>query len=220
MERALGGERRVADRNSQEISRLVDIFGAELAPLSNLSIVPLSADIYRFPFYSEGRCDELVSLISDWTLTDSQLMSGSNEDYRTSREIRLADLGIDVCDQFNRIAIPHLKKVTKFVWGWEFTSLTDVTILAYGPGTYYKEHVDAADDLLYSLRHISFVIYLSDNCKGGETYFRRQGTSVAPQKGTGIMFPSGITHPHESRVVLAGVKYALVGWVQNRRDKD
>jgi predicted 2-oxoglutarate/Fe(II)-dependent dioxygenase YbiX len=182
------------------------------------AVEPLAehSDIYRFRFASTDQCDRLVSVLEQLQYADSQLSGSSSEEYRTSRDVFLEELDKEAYQAFHAFALPLLKKVTDVVWGWECNTLTDVSIVEYRPGSYFKEHVDAAESEFHSLRHISFIVYLSDAFEGGETAFRRQSVYVPPMRGWGIVFPSGITHPHESKIVRSGVKYAIVGWLTRR----
>ena len=65
-------------------------------------------------------------------------------------------------------------------------------------------------------------MYLSDVEEGGETVFTRLNISVAPRKGSAILWPSvhsSDVHAtdertsHEARPVLSGTKYAANFWI-------
>jgi predicted 2-oxoglutarate/Fe(II)-dependent dioxygenase YbiX len=107
------------------------------------------------------------------------------------------------------------------VYGVKFPYAEPCTILRYGPGQFYKRHVD---NLLLSsrfqevqqgipTRDISVVGYLNDDFKGGETYFDRQNIKVKPETGAVLVFPSYFTHPHESLPIQDGQKYAFTSWL-------
>jgi hypothetical protein len=173
----------------------------------------LSEDIYGLQLLGLEECDRLTALAQGLHYDKSELIRGHAEGYRTSKDIFIDSLGNEVSNAFARYAMPLLNHLTAAVWNWEFNQFSDLTILKYEVGDYYKEHVDASEANLCSRRHLSFLIYLSDNFEGGQTNFRRQNICVKPHRGFAVVFPSGITHPHESLVVTAGVKYAICGWL-------
>jgi predicted 2-oxoglutarate/Fe(II)-dependent dioxygenase YbiX len=84
------------------------------------------------------------------------------------------------------------------------------TLLKYSVGGKYGLHVD---DTGQGNRKISILLYLNDDYEGGETAFPRQGVTHKGKTGSLIFFPSGWTHPHESKPLLAGTKYATITWL-------
>ena len=80
-------------------------------------------------------------------------------------------------------------------------------IYRYTEGQRFKMHRDGS----YQRNNkecsfFSFIIYLNDNFKGGETEFRKLET-IVPKKGTALIFQ----HPyrHEGKEIISGVKYVL-----------
>jgi hypothetical protein len=58
-------------------------------------------------------------------------------------------------------------------------------------------------------------VYLNDDCEGGTTDFR-DGVSVAPRRGTGLVFEHHLVH--QGAPVARGRKYVLRTDVMYRRD--
>lgn len=56
---------------------------------------------------------------------------------------------------------------------------------------------------------LSMVIYLNDDCEGGEIEFPNQGIKLKPKPGSIIAFPPGEPYMHESKKVLEGNKYMV-----------
>ena len=85
----------------------------------------------------------------------------------------------------------------------------------YREGEYFKPHVDVvrAHPVL-ALRRLTMVVYLNggDDLEGGETHLVRDDIKIKPEPGVAVIFPSGITHPHESCEVTKGTKYAIACW--------
>lgn len=86
-------------------------------------------------------------------------------------------------------------------------------LLRYTEGNFYVEHCDVVHDHpVLGHRRLSIVLFANDDYEGGELYFPRQDVLVRPEKGMAIIFPSGVTHPHEVRPVLKGTRYTIVSW--------
>jgi prolyl 4-hydroxylase len=87
-------------------------------------------------------------------------------------------------------------------------------ILRYGPSDEFTEHADleCGAATVYGSRLLSAILYLNDNYEGGELEFPRQECVYNPQAGSMVLFPSSFTHPHLSRPITKGTKYAAVTW--------
>jgi len=79
----------------------------------------------------------------------------------------------------------------------------------------YKWHTDQGYNYIKKTgmftRQFSIVVYLNDDFDGGETEF--QFTSVKPQKGACLIFPSNFMYSHCARPVKNGVKYSVASWL-------
>lgn len=61
-------------------------------------------------------------------------------------------------------------------------------------------------------RALTYVLYLNDDYKGGETQFMYQKLNVKPQKGKLVFFPASFTHVHRGNMITEGTKYIITGW--------
>jgi len=87
----------------------------------------------------------------------------------------------------------------------------------YKPGQQFKKHVDQSfirNDVEAS--YYTFMVYLNDECTGGETSFGDIATS--PKQGTALVFLHGLEH--EGSEVKTGVKYVLRTDIMYRLDID
>jgi prolyl 4-hydroxylase len=76
----------------------------------------------------------------------------------------------------------------------------------YGAGHYFKKHRDQPFIRNGSeASYITFMIYLNDDYKGGETKFNT--ITIQPKKGTALMFYHELEH--EGAELLEGTKYVL-----------
>lgn len=61
-------------------------------------------------------------------------------------------------------------------------------------------------------RALVWMFYLNDVEDGGETEFLFQRTKVKPKKGTIVVWPAGVTHPHRGNPPYSNDKYIVTGW--------
>lgn len=86
----------------------------------------------------------------------------------------------------------------------------DYSILKYGPGQKFVDHVDSYDDN----RNISIVYYMNDDYEGGEIVFPRFNIKHKPEKDEMLLFPSIYVYNHEVLPVISGVRYSVVSWLK------
>jgi len=76
----------------------------------------------------------------------------------------------------------------------------------YEPGMQFKPHRDGVVSKSASCHsYYTFMIYLNEDCEGGETRFER--FSMEPKTGAALIFAHNLLH--EGAEVLKGVKYVL-----------
>jgi len=179
----------------------------------NINSTAEGADIYQFPFCSSMLADEIAQVAVNAPYEPSAMSFGGRGEHRRSHGVFFQELSGALMESFILYAADLLDYAVRSVWQWKFSGVTDVSLLRYEPGEFYLRHIDAADSDLCAMRQVSFIVYLSDDFSGGNTYFPRQKVSIVPNKGSAIIFPSGITHPHEAQTVISGTKYVIVGWL-------
>mmetsp|Transcript_5827 Transcript_5827/g.17239 ORF Transcript_5827/g.17239 Transcript_5827/m.17239 type:complete len:413 (+) Transcript_5827:1698-2936(+) len=97
-------------------------------------------------------------------------------------------------------------------------------LLRYEAGQYYTEHHDqiAPRHSTWGPRLYTFFMYLSDVEEGGETNFTKLNLSIAPAKGSAIVWPSVLSNDpyttdertyHEAVPVVRGLKFAANFWM-------
>lgn len=93
------------------------------------------------------------------------------------------------------------------------TADTGYELLKYDVGGQFGEHVDIIPGHpQWGYRRLSAVVYLNDDCEGGEIAFSRHELTLKPPAGSVLIFPSDFTYPHASLPVKSGTKYSLVTW--------
>ena len=63
-------------------------------------------------------------------------------------------------------------------------------------------------------RSLVWMVYLNDVEDGGDTEFLYQHMKVKPKKGTLVIWPAGITHPHRGNPPYSNDKWVVTGWFE------
>ena len=105
-----------------------------------------------------------------------------------------------------------------FVGGYD----SSYSLLKYVPGTIgYSWHNDFLFDDFSDrggCRTVTWLFYINDNYKGGETEFKF-GRKIKPEQGKLVFFPSTWCMVHRGRPVKEGEKYLGVGWLYSTWNK-
>lgn len=98
----------------------------------------------------------------------------------------------------------------KAMYGVGVRTHENYSILKYGVGQYFVNHVD---DYFEGPRRMSHVHYLNEDYTGGEIVFPRFGVHYKPKANESIFFPSGYVYNHSVVPVISGTRYAVVSWL-------
>lgn len=98
----------------------------------------------------------------------------------------------------------------KVSYGFATTKHDNYSILKYGQGQKFTNHID--DHVDYP-RRMSTVLYLNHNYSGGEIVFPRFNLTYKPNANEMIVFPSNYMYNHSVLPVTDGVRYAVVSWL-------
>jgi len=90
-------------------------------------------------------------------------------------------------------------------------NVSELQLLTYGKGSFYKTHVDHFRN---SPRTLSFIFLVNDNYEGGELYFKliNETIKIPVKQGSLVIWPSGFQYPHGVLPVTKGERYAVVSW--------
>jgi len=143
-------------------------------------------------------------LISDWVPWQS-----SDGDYTFGRTKRI-----------NFEHYPNSSDESKFIYGSILSAIrlagifyarnkninlgkqSPISISKYDEGKFMGPHTDEM-----SGAHISGVLYLNDNYRGGELEFPNQGFSIKPEAGSMILFPSTQPYIHDPKPAQGAERY-------------
>jgi 2OG-Fe(II) oxygenase superfamily len=101
---------------------------------------------------------------------------------------------------------PQLREAWPYV---DYHGLRDVFVIRYALGEQESLRIH------HDVAQVSASIKLNNDYEGGELAFPLQGvTNEHVAVGNVLAWPSLVTHPHESRQLRSGVKYAVTVWCE------
>ncbi len=89
------------------------------------------------------------------------------------------------------------------------------SICKYFPGRAMGTHVDVDPTRENFDETVSGVLYMNDDYRGGELYFKDQEISIKPEAGSMVVFPSIPPFFHESKTLFNGNKYLCTVFCSN-----
>jgi prolyl 4-hydroxylase len=176
-------------------------------------------------FLTPEECDKIREL-SKQKLVPSKVYS-SNDDINDT-QVRISDQCWlkDLDDPIIQRISERVAKIT----GTDINSQEELQVVKYSPGGYYRPHFDACnketDDCSrlnkgLGPRYITFIIYLNDDFKDGETVFPKINTSIVPKRGKAAIFynvdKDGEILPkslHGGKDVKNGEKWIANKWIR------
>jgi hypothetical protein len=104
----------------------------------------------------------------------------------------------------------------KYSWLNEckFHTIYETKIQKTKPAEGYHVWHAEKDGMINSYRIMSFILYLNDIKKGGETEFLYQKERIEAKRNRLILFPSAYTHVHRGNPPLEEDKYIFTGWIE------
>lgn len=170
--------------------------------------------------YGKVLIDTALPLISLWRKAGIVGNDGAGYDTKTRRCAQLSLSGKDhpcletfeaaLCETIGA-ALGIYVKHNPFVL---VTEDLGYSLVRYEIGDFFTTHADSRPGpTVHSGRRLSVLAYPNDDYEGGELNFPRQGFCHKPSAGDVVLFPSFYTHPHESRPVTKGRKFAITSWL-------
>ena len=155
------------------------------SPLLNISIDP---EIYILKnFLNSQQCNNLIKISTP--LLERAMVEGESG-------IRLSKGRTNqtsFIDSTNSNEVIFLKKYLSENYGIEENNITKIQVLKYKKNEKYVPHFDGYESNLLNSksgkqRYLTFLIYLSDGFKGGETIFPLLDIKIKPSVGDLIIF--------------------------------
>jgi hypothetical protein len=177
-----------------------------------MSIPTLESFIWYEPNYIDSElCDEIVNRSENSAEYQSGTIGKDNDIDGTIRDVDLASFA----------KWPDLDEKLYQVYGKAIREYTDrypyigvgkdqgYTLLRYGKGQHYVQHVDC---FTASPRQVTAIFGLNDEYVGGEFWFWDGAWRQRIEKGALLMFPSSFQYPHGVRPIESGTRYSVITW--------
>ena len=167
---------------------------------------------------NQDSCDRLIDMFNnDIRKTPGLTGFGVSSEYKISTELPCV-FGDNQWEKYNKLIIPgiqsivkHMKEKYSFIeWGlesWEICNQYNIQHYKDGEG-YFRMHCEHSFPQPY--RMMAWMIYLNDAECGTE--FPYQNTVVKAERGKGVIWSAGWTHPHKGVTPNVGDKYIATGW--------
>ena len=175
-------------------------------------------------FLSHAECQHLITLSKSRLRPSTIAAKSGYEGYRTSSTCDLPYLNDDTAERIDqrivdtvgqKVGTNEVIQAQHYAVGQQFKAHTDY----FQPGA--KEYDDFCQ--VMGQRTWTVMVYLNDECQGGETEFVRLGLKIKPKTGTALawnnLLPNGAVNPdtlHHAHPVRSGEKVVITKWFRHR----
>jgi len=169
---------------------------------------------------NKSLCNKLIEFIEQKAKKQMLVKGGfgKNELDKKIRNVLGYNLKIQDKDIFNEInnEIQRLYVFYKIKFPKMYSNkINQIDLLKYEVGGKYEIHIDHGT---MSNRHLSIIINLNDDYKGGDLIFTDQKNNEIKRlklgKGSIVFFPSNFMYPHGIQPIIKGTRYSIVAWLQ------
>ena len=162
--------------------------------------------------------EKLIPLIDKKSKDKLEIKSGLNETIRNVNGYHLSfNTPTDlfywnyIKKEIERLYVLYKAKFPKMA----SDKINQIDLLKYTSGGKYEIHTDHFTN---TPRHLSIIINLNDNYRGGDLIFTDQKNKEIKRlklsKGSIIFFPSNFMYPHSIEPITKGTRYSIVSWLK------
>jgi len=194
------------DAAADDLRRILGYIGA--VDESAVDTIEVAPDIYQLPFWTPGFCSTVVRA------AEAVGFSRDRDDPVPGHEVSLAAISPTLFTAVERDIGFRVWPALQVAWPLiEYRGLRDAFVIRYREGE--QDHLRLHQDIA----QVSATVRLNDGYVGAALHFPRQRWDNGAQPvGSIVAWPSLVTHPHESKPLGAGTKYALTIWCELPRD--
>lgn len=199
---------------------------------TSYGLYDLHGDDYRIHefngFLTPEECDELIQFSMVKGLEPSHVYAADSDVVDTKTRVSEQ---VWVKDKESELVARISDRVSD-ITGYPISHQEDLQVVHYGIGGRFTPHYDpcvlSKDECVRMNgdaggRVFTFLIYLNDDCKGGETVFPRANIRVKPEKGKAILFRNLNEDgnlikkaEHGGEIVTEGEKWICNKWIRER----
>ena len=162
--------------------------------------------------------DKIIPLIDHKALKDLEISKGLNKDIRNVKGYHLnfntpTNLFYwnYIKSEIEKLYLYYRAKFPKMM----SSKINQIDLLKYSTGGKYEIHTD---HYTTTARHLSIIMNLNDDYKGGDLIFTDQKEKEIKRlklgKGSIVFFPSNFMYPHSIQPITKGTRYSIVSWLQ------
>lgn len=173
-----------------------------------MKLVKLEEGVFELPaFLSGAECDSLIRLGESigFKAADVQTTAGRqlHTDIRNNErtDYQSSSLAEAYWLRFARLELPTHENKRAIGLSPNFR------FYKYLPGQKFNMHKDGRQSVGHNETIYTFLVYLNEDCVGGETLFRNGNLKVFPKRGFAIIFEHKLWH--QGVEVESGKKYVL-----------
>jgi hypothetical protein len=191
--------------NDDAFDDLQQILGYQGAIDDREGVSVIGDEVLLLKFWTPSYCATIVRAAEAIGAFEPQ-----PEDPVPGHEVSLAVISPTLFERveidFGRRIWPQLRTVWPYI---DYHGLRDAFVIKYAMGE--QEHLRMHHDVA----QVSASVKLNDGYDGAVLDFPRQGiTNESAAVGELIVWPSLVTHPHQTTHLRSGVKYALTIWFE------
>ena len=168
-------------------------------------LIEIGNEMYRSTFWTSEFCATVIRAAEAIGAFEPQ-----DDDPVPGHEVSLAVISPALFEQLQNDLGMRMWPRFRQAWPYiDYYGIRDAFVIKYelGGQESLRIHHDVAQ--------VSASVKLNDDYTGGELDFPRQGVTNADiAVGDLVVWPSLVTHPHQSTQLLSGVKYSLTIWFE------
>ena len=184
---------------------LARVLGYRQAAAPDGPMRTLAADVFVVPFWTPSFCSAIVRAAEAVGAFEAQ-----PDDPVPGHEVSLAVINPGLFEavqtDLGTRVWPQLRRQWPYI---DYYGLRDAFVIRYALGEQESLRIH------HDVAQVSGSIKLNDGYEGAALEFPRQGISNADvEVGELLVWPSLVTHPHQTAQLRGGVKYALTIWFE------
>lgn len=191
-----------AERDLDDLGR---VLGYRDACDVSSGIEEVASDVLVMSFWTRAMCSAVVRAAEE-----VGGFSSDPDDPVPGHEVSLAVISPKLFDDLQNDIGERIWPQLRSVWPLvDYHGVRDAFVIKYSADTQTELR------LHHDVAQVSASVKLNDGYTGAELDFPRQNfTNVDVPVGSMLVWPSLVTHPHQTRPLIAGVKYALTIWFE------
>ena len=166
---------------------------------------------------TKAQCKQLIETGKSNGFNDAMLGDSNQADYHNPdvRNCQTANLPFKQLLWMEDLLSEALSEINFNNYNFDLVGFSDLQVIKYNPGTYFKSHLDTYMGTPEYQRKLTFILQLTDPDEyvGGDliVYTHGKGETMTRQQGSLIVFPAYTMH--EVTELLSGTRYSMIGWV-------